>query len=736
VVIAAYSRRLDPDMSLLLHLSDLHLANAPTEDTVGDYKVDAVKEADRVTRISLLRNTLRALPAWLTENNLALDGVIITGDVTTRGALKGFHGLPGLLDALGTALPGPQHIVVVPGNHDVTWGTEPGNEERYRAYIEGVRSLGYVTPLLDGIDYNGDDPVADADPLLIGSDFVVAAVNSADMCGVTEPFQGSAAEELQQMIAAGSISKELQAQIRRVRTYDMPRISHQQMGALAGMIDGVPADLVKIVALHHHLAPVRQEEEVKPFEAIVNLGAFNAFLGETSIDVVLHGHKHFGNVQTLALTGADAERRFAVLASCGTIGGTVGTGNEIAKLIKIDSSLPTLRRVEILTIPAVSAGTKLRRKIVSIYNEPTWRAAGLTPITVISGATVTKVHEQLRELAMHASRTPNHDVICVVDQGATATEPPETYPWPAHDTTALPAWFNDIVGWWQDAERAYGKAFTHGQRLRDWSGDQTCDQLNAIADILANDAGTSRGIAVLVNPEVDKINDKSVEFPSFSLLHLWISDGALHCSAFFRKQEMIFWWPVNAAELARIQADTLQRLRLSKEYLTAGTIRTYTSEAVFSDRLPKVNVPRIDRIFWQNPPALSILAVAVADGTMPSRRNDITTLLSLMDDWVPEAETPPTDGAAVPVRGLEAIAKMLEALADRYPRSPARDVSELLRDMDEANKAYLNDLSSGDPLRTYSWWRSRQQPKLIRLRELLASSSAIPSDDTASSAHT
>ena len=717
-------------MSLLLHLSDLHLANAPAEDTVGDYKIEAVKEAGRVTRISLLRNTLKALPAWLTDNNLALDGVIVIGDVTTRGAPKGFQELPGLLDALGTALPDPQHIVVVPGNHDVTWGTEPGSEERYRAYVEGVRSLGYVTPLLDGIDYDGDDPATGAEPLLIGSDFVVVAVNSADMCGVTEPFLGRAAEELQQMIDAGSISEELQTQIQRVRTYDMPRIGHQQMGALAEMIDQVPADLVKIVALHHHLAPVREEEEVKPFEAIVNLGAFNAFLGETGINVVMHGHKHFPKVQTLALTGADGERRFAVVASCGTIGGTAGTGDEIAKLIKIDSSLPTLRRVEILTVPAVSAGSKLRRKIISIHDEPTWRAAGLTPITVISGATVTNVHEQLRELAMRPSRAPKHDVICVVDEGVTATEPPATYPWPANDTTPLPAWFDDIVGWWQDPERADGKAFTHGQRLRDWSGDQTCDQLSAITDILANDTGTSRGIAVLVNPEVDKINDKAVEFPSFSLLHLWISDGALHCSAFFRKQEMTFWWPVNAAELARIQADTLQRLRLSEEHLIAGTIRTYASEAVFSDRLPKVNVPRIDRQFWQNPAALSVLAVAVADSTLPGRRDDITTLLSLMDDWVPEAETPPTDGAAVPVRGLEAITEMLEALAERYPGSPARDVSGLLRDMDEANKAYLNDLSSGDPLRTYTRWRSRQQPRLIRLRELLASPSAVPPDNT------
>ena len=121
-----------PVMSLLLHLSDLHLANAPAEDALGDYKIEAVKETDRISRVRLLRNTLKALAGWLAENNTELDGVIVTGDVTTRGAPAGFHQLPGLLGALGTALPEPRHIVVVPGNHDVTWGTEPGSEERYR----------------------------------------------------------------------------------------------------------------------------------------------------------------------------------------------------------------------------------------------------------------------------------------------------------------------------------------------------------------------------------------------------------------------------------------------------------------------------------------------------------------------------------------------------------------------------------------------------------------------------
>ncbi len=548
---------------------------------------------------------------------------------------------------------------MVPGNHDVTWGTEPGSEERYRTFIEGVRAVGYVTPLLDGIDYIGDDPTAGANPLFTGSDFMVAAVNSADMCGVIEPFKGDAAAEFERLIASGNLSGELQAQIRRVRTYDMPRIDHRQMAALAGLIDHVDTGLVRIVALHHHLVPVREEEEVKPFEAIVNLG-------ESGIDVVVHGHKHVPQVQTLALTGPDAERRFAVISSCGTIGGTFGTGHEIAKLINIDSSLPTLRRVEILTVPAVSAGSKLRRRITSLYDQPTWRSSGVTPITVISGATATNVHEQLLEMAREAEQMPMHDVVCVVDQGPTALRPPTTYRLPAHDPTPLPDWFDDIVTWWQDPTRAHGKPFTHGQRLRDWSGDQNCDQLSAIADILARDTGTSRGIAVLFNPDTDKINNKAVDFPSFSLLHLWVSDRALHCSAFFRKQEMTFWWPVNAAELARIQAEAVGRLRLTHEHITAGAIRTYASEAVFSDRLPKVDVPRIDRQFWRDPAALRVLAVAVADNSMPGRSDDITALLSFMDDWAPVAGAPP-NGVALRARR----ARFRDVRHDGHRVSPA-----------------------------------------------------------------
>jgi len=349
---------------------------------------------------------------------------------------------------------------------------------------------------------------------------------------------------------------------------------------------------------------------------------------------------------------------------------------------------------------------------------------------VISGTSVTDVHEQLLDAGRRAGRKPMRDVICVVDHGPTALGPPASYPPPEDSTISLPEWFNDIVDWWQDPKRADGKPFTHGQRLHDWSADQTRDQLEAIINILRLDTTTSRGVAVLVNPDTDHVDDKTIEFPSFSLLHLWIDNDALNCSAFFRKQEMTYWWAVNVAEIAHIQARVLQALRSSAKELTAGAIRTHASQAVFSDRLPKVNVPRIDRLLWQDPDSLRALAVAVADRHMSGRDKDIATLLSLMEDWAPQAEAPPTDGAAVPTRGLAALANMLAALADRYPVSPAREIGDLLREMDDANTPYLAKRDTGDPLRAYRHWRAPQLRRITRIRELLAPHALSPSGST------
>jgi 3',5'-cyclic AMP phosphodiesterase CpdA len=712
-------------MSLLLHLSDLHLGNLGHDDDIGDYrKTETIPEQDRVTKERLLKTALKALRTLLTQRDEVLDAVVISGDITTCARADGFSKLGEILAALGDKLPDPGRIVVVPGNHDVQWGTGPGTAERYQRFIDGVRSQGYVTPLLDGVDYVADEPSGTNNPIVVGDDFMVFAVNSADMCGVLEPLPPDLDALVGKLATDKHISSDEADQLRELRMYDMPRIQPRQLTALGDLISAADPDdshRVRIAVLHHQLAPVREEEEVKPFESIINLGSFTAFLADSRTDMVLHGHKHADSVQSISI-GSSANQRNIVVSSCGTIGQEVGTGHEIAKLIRIKSDLPHLRGIEVRSIPALGPGqTSLRDRIQSVYRGRTSSHPALTKVTVVGGPTTSDVHEQILALVDDPDR-PSRDLICVVDDGDTANDPPSTYLWPADAVDPLPEWFAETVDWWQDPSPGDRKPFTHGRRLHTWpgSGGATIDQIAAISTLLAADPSTSRGVAVLVNPSEDDITDKTRSFPSFSLLHLWIEDDRLHCSAFFRKQEMTYWWAVNVAEIASIQTDLLHDLHGGNPDLKPGSIRTHTSEAVFSDRVPKVDVPRIDRLFWKGPDQVRVLAVAIADEGAENRSTDVSEFLRLLDDWEPEAEEPPADGAPVPGPGLAAIANILSELETRYPSSPAKAVAEVLRDLDEQNRIYLEARDGANARAAYKKWRGKVRPKLTKVRELLA----------------
>jgi 3',5'-cyclic AMP phosphodiesterase CpdA len=712
-------------VSLLLHISDLHLGDLEGEDDVGDYsKTEIVRPEDRNTRKRLLKSTLKALAKLLTQTDESLSAVIVTGDITTKARPSGFAELPGLLASLDNKLPPPERIVVVPGNHDVRWGEDSGSAARYQGFVAGVRSLGYVTPLLDGVDYVGDDPNPSANPLLVGDDFVVVAINSADMCGVIEPLPDNLAGELTRLETDGHLQSDVAEQFRRLRMYDVPRIQPRQMDALAERVATVESDgksRVRIAALHHQLFPIREEEEVKPFESIVNLGALLGFLSDTSTDVVLHGHKHADQIQLLPLLNGDTSHE-AIVCACGTIGGAIGTGHEIAKLIRVGSSLPRLRTIDVLSVPAVSSGRSLRDHVKKVHSARTSLQRAGTQITVVSGLTSTDVHEQLLAFAASEER-PNRDLVCVVEDGASALSPPSTYIWPDGHGIPLDRWFPETVDWWQDPSPGTGKPFTHGQRLRSWSapGESPIDQIQEIVDLLDADYGSSRGVAVLVDPATDELANKEVDFPSFSLLHVWIDRDKLQCSAFFRKQEMTYWWAINAAEIASVQRDIIGRLRPNHSELAAGAIRTQASESVFSDHVPKVNVPRIDRMFWKDADGLRALAMSVADAGSRSRESDLAALSELLGEWAPDAEDPPADGSPVPGPGLAAILGTLTSLRGRYPDSPVLEAADLLRDIQTANDSYRANQDNPDPRSVYRDWRSRVRPKLVKLQQLLSS---------------
>jgi hypothetical protein len=165
----------------------------------------------------------------------------------------------------------------------------------------------------------------------------------------------------------------------------------------------------------------------------------------------------------------------------------------------------------------------------------------------------------------------------------------------------------------------------------------------------------------------------------------------LDLTAYFRKQEMRYWWPINVAELAHLQAEVVQSLANDK--LSAGSITTYTNVAVFSGKVPKVNVPEIDRVAWRDENELRALAMSVIDPRAPGRKGNLEKLKGYLLDWIPTSQQSPTDGAPVPARGIKIVADFLEAACVTYParKSNLDDLVDALGQLDDAAQTYITD---------------------------------------------
>lgn len=118
-------------MALILHIADLHLVSQASSRPIDDHKAGLVPARDRVTHQEVLRVTLQQLGERLVNDGSALDAIVVTGDVADKNNDGGYESFLELLDALGSAKPEANRIVVLAGNHDVASGLRALNPERY-----------------------------------------------------------------------------------------------------------------------------------------------------------------------------------------------------------------------------------------------------------------------------------------------------------------------------------------------------------------------------------------------------------------------------------------------------------------------------------------------------------------------------------------------------------------------------------------------------------------------------
>jgi 3',5'-cyclic AMP phosphodiesterase CpdA len=494
-------------LTLILHLSDLHLASVEGDELIGDHKRSVLRSSDRARRTLRIQSSLRALGRAMIADSCRLDAVVISGDITDRGSPDGFSLLERTLNELDEALPPRDQIMIVPGNHDVQWFTEPSSIDRYQHFIEGVRKRGFRTPLLEGIDTDRDGSLRpDAvDPVMMIADgrIAILGLNTTDYCGVNEVPSDDvsvAIADLDSRMVDDSAWRMVRNDWRKRGAFDVARLGavQRRWGAqkLVTAINRTPGAVVRVAVMHHQLLPVGTDEEVKPFESLLNLGQAREFFAENDIDVLLHGHKHTAALYKDRYRAGEPSREHSmVVCSARTVGKGQTSGGEVAKLLEVDTGLPTVVRISVRSIPARDEGGVLRIRQISPMEVFTVR--GGDPLNgKFNGATAAEVHEKLVDAFRDDTATVGRPVVCRVEDGMSALAIPETYPpIPGHEGEQRQAWFTEMAAHWQRPVPGRAMEFNHGQRLRrHWPG---VDQIARVIDVLSARSESSRALTIL-----------------------------------------------------------------------------------------------------------------------------------------------------------------------------------------------------------------------------------------------
>jgi len=692
-------------MLRILHLSDLHLGDAGAWP-VGDYsKTELVTDKHRLTRHDMLRGTLDALADRLRERDETIDAVVVSGDVTVGAEPDGFAKLPGLLEHLGDGYPGVSKTVVVPGNHDVTWRQPPDSAERYEFFVRNMRGLGYVTPLLEGIDISSADGSSAGpahDPILDLGDAVLIAINSSNYCGTMESAGDLSDSDLDALrVLATSGDERLGRLLDRfdsLRLVDLCKVSKGQTEALGSLLRELDVDndfRLKIAVLHHQLLPVSVEEEVKPYETMVNLGFVRQWLSHVGVHLVLHGHKHSPRTYVdrpgaspLLIPGHQLDPGFVMVSSVATANSERPT--EIARLVEITSHGDRTRSMSIVAISPTYPKLGLAHSNFTEVGHALVPQHPVQPrIRVFEGGTVNEVFQQLLAAFPAESYDTVSDVICRIVDGESCNQLPSGYPVPEGEDPE--EWFSETVAWWQNPEpQLSATQFNHGERI--WRYASNIDQFAAAVSELGRRPATSRAVVVLLDPRSPQ--DQSDRYPALALVQLRIpvGSGRLDCVGYFRKQQMRAWWPINVGELAHLQRRAVEQLG----GVLPGEIVTVSALALGGSDRPRVAVPRVDRWSQDKPGALWELTLATLNPAHAEHEQSLDRWMRLFTDWRPGSQME-RDGVPVALRGLDTLADAVETCARSFPNPQVEHLVGELRDLSRINHTYWSHDSDGQP---------------------------------------
>lgn len=655
-------------MGYILHISDLHLCDAKKDETIGDHKGGLVSEHDRIKRIDNLKRAFGILASKINE---PLDSLIITGDITHQSSEVGFNRFQEILDSIQGILPRNDRIMLIPGNHDVKRG---GATDRYERFLALTEASNYKRPYLEDVDdfnYSAPEEVERRILFDAKNKWAILAINSSHYCGVYEEANDNIKEILSKV--DNVLSPEEQATFREsLFLKDAARITKQQLNAIERLAEyartKIHANGILFLALHHHLLPPTDREEVKHYESIINLGKLRELIAEYDINVVLHGHKHAGNmfIDHIPISGTNELRSHKALMISSAYADT--ENGPFAQLISVSDveSSGTLRVHNIRKLRAKQTKEDILSDYVDFHswNEPSDDVYSLSKPTQVFGDTFDQVYARVRSLEdVVASDGSIPNLICQIKSTSEPLGMPAQYP------NMPDGAFDRLVGWWQktDFKRLPKQEIkNHGLRL----GQSIEEHVQSMAGKLGK-ANTSKATATLLKMDSPYSDPRIADFdPSFCLVQYvertFKENKYLDIIGYFRKQELRFWWPVNVSELSYMQKRVLERLNegRSRGWTLPGTISTISAIAHFQDNPPGALVQAMDMRFELKAGETIELIHNLRYPEQAKKEHAYAGWKSIIDDLIPPEEF--DKNLYIPAKGLSFLLNSLKLYAANH----------------------------------------------------------------------
>jgi len=738
-------------MALILHLTDLHLAK---NQEVGDFKTQSsLQQEDKITRLTIYKETLKELKLFLISSKQNLDAIIVSGDITIQNDAEGFDLLEDVLNALGNKRPDNSKILVVPGNHDVTWKVLPSSREKYKNFLEKIRKKKYVTPFLDGVDKASARNKRGLFSIE-NENIQFVLINSSNYCGSQEVLTIKEDEYtlLKDLINNHEYGKKFIEYIEKLRTQDIARISPSQLTYLKSILNSElvknKENVLKIAITHHHIDNVSTSEEFKSFESITNGGLLNNFLLENNFHILVHGHKHHGTIYwkwipnyNRLFNDVNTQQPLLVISGATMSHSDSSKDEDVCRLFKIEK-ITTGHKIEISPIVGMIIGGNFNfPKETYSYNINTTTSSlnSLNPpsiSTIISGNNLNDTYAKILDYFKTVGNEKNvYQIVTEIKEFKIE----EVYKLPRlyvnnFGSVSGEEWLKNIVDWWSRSKTKLVQTvnFTHGQRIYNYNSKEI-DQKSRVIKIIRKhikerlSLSTARLIINLYSPEIDDLSKGDLDAPQFTLLQLLIEENLitgklnLNCVAYFRKQEMRYWWAVNVSEIKKLVVQVIKEIGSSQ--LIPGSI-TIIAAVAYSSRektLAEVAIPKIDRLFddykinFHKPGDIEtqnnnlwLLIYSLLHKDVQNRDNYRMQWIDILENLIP-LENRDINTVPISIDGIEYVVKQIELYLRVRKSHNLENYKHALISLLDKNKMFLRKEKGKDRDAieySYENWRS------------------------------